>query len=269
MSNKRKKMLNIAIAVLIIIVVVIIAVNNKDTVYNIKAIEYEHVAPDLELREKENADEDLNITPAIMDPQKNTGIQDIPVDQKFILLDPGHGGKDPGCNYDGILESVINLEISMIIKEKLEGLGYKVVMTRESDIWFSLNERSELIKSYEPDFFISIHQNSIDDDTVTHGAETLYYDALNSKCAEFAEYIQNALVEVTGVKDRGIKLRKNLAVLKSINCPGCIIETGFLSSVDERLMLSSKEYQELIADGIIKGMENYIKSLSVESNETN
>lgn len=251
LSKRGKMYRNIFCLCTIFLFILIMIMNQKDDIYDIKATEYEHtVSSDI----KDNSD--IN-DPGIYDQDDIN--QNDNQDKKVILIDPGHGGYDPGCNYDDILESIINLDISILVRDELLLLGYDVIMTREEDTSLPLAKRVELIKTYTPDLFISIHQNSLEGDSVTNGVETWYYDKINDNSIMFAEYIQAEVINLTGAKDRGAKLHNSLAVIKNVNCPACLIETGFLSSTEERGILNSQEYKEKLAKSIVNGIDRFIK----------
>lgn len=186
--------------------------------------------------------------------QKNTEI----VQKKVIMLDSGHGGNDTGCNRGDIYEKDINLAITMRLKKLLEDKGYQVIMTRETDVYVSLEERTDMANQRQPDIFVSIHQNSMENDTESNGIETHYYELPDIDSQKLAETIQNALIKTTSARDRGIFDDRGLYVLKNTTIPACLVETGFLSALDEGKRLSETDYQKKIADGIAQGIENYL-----------
>lgn len=181
----------------------------------------------------------------------------------IIMIDSGHGGNDPGCikeNAGGdIYEKDINLAIAQKLKRILEENGYEVIMTRDKDIFLSLEERVSLSKEKNPDIFVSIHQNILKNDTTSNGIETHYYELPDLDSRMLAETVQRFLVENTAARDRGTCNDSDLYVLKNNTVPACLIETGFLSAAEEGKQLLESGYQDKIAEGIAKGIQNYME----------
>jgi N-acetylmuramoyl-L-alanine amidase CwlD len=175
-----------------------------------------------------------------------------------IVLDPGHGGIDPGANRGSLLEKDLNLSLSFIIREYLEELGYHVTMTREDDRTVSRPDRALHAQNVSADAFISIHHNAFDD-TVTHGIETIYNDRRNAQNRTLSRYIQNELVAFTGARNRGARVNRDLVLLRqeTLTMPSCIVEVGFISSTRERALLLCPEYQDKLARGIVNGIERF------------
>lgn len=179
-------------------------------------------------------------------------------DQIVIVIDPGHGGRDPGkVGINNALEKDINLSISMKLKSLLELNDIKVIMTRESDIGLyseedsnkkmaDLNKRVDLIHSSKADLAISIHQNSFSEEYVK-GAQVFYY----SKSAEgkkLSEGIQAQLLEtIADGNHRKAKSNTSYYMLKKTQCPLVIVECGYLSNHKESELLLKDEYQEKMA----------------------
>lgn len=190
---------------------------------------------------------------------------------KVVVIDPGHGGDDPGkVGVSGILEKDINLQIALKLKNILEKEGYKAVLTRETDMHLSenekirktadLNRRLEIINvEYENNnntIMISIHQNSFTNESV-HGAQCFYY-ADSEKSKKLAEDIQQILNEkVNTHKEKKTKSNNDYYMLINSKCPGIIIECGFLSNYEEEVKLMSEVYQEELAEMIKEGIEKY------------
>lgn len=183
--------------------------------------------------------------------------------KKVIMIDSGHGGNDPGCIKENpdrdIYEKDINLAIAKKLKSILEANGYQVIMTRDTDSFLELDERVALSNEKHPDIFVSIHQNALENDTISNGIETHYYDLPNLDSRLLAQTIQRFIVESTSARDRGTCNDSELYVLKNNTVPCCLVETGFLSAAEEGKKLLDSEYQEKIAQGIAKGIQNYME----------
>lgn len=182
-----------------------------------------------------------------------------------IALDPGHGGVDDGCVRGGVLEKELNLSIAVGVKERLEAMGYQVVLTRDSDCSLSLRERVKLAKEAHADIYVSIHQNSSELSKV-NGME-LYYSVQNAgdDSRRLAELIQNHAVKDTGANARAVFEWEELYVVRESAMPSCLIETGFLTNSRERNRLKTSEYQSRIAEGIATGIDRYFRPESEDA----
>ena len=173
---------------------------------------------------------------------------------KTICIDPGHGGIQPGAAYGGRLEKDATLSISMRLRDKLEEPGYRVIMTRETDIDVSLKRRCEISNGAGADAFVSIHLNSSTNPTA-HGAETWKWERAKGA---LAEAVQTALIAASGFKDRGVKSTTAFYVLRHTVAPALVVECGFLSNESERGRLFDEAMQDKIAAGIARGIARLI-----------
>lgn len=193
--------------------------------------------------------------------------------KQTVVVDPGHGGSDPGkIGINGEKEKDINLEISLILKKKLEQQGIQVLMTREKDEGLyddnasskkvqDLQRRVEMIHETRPDCVVSIHQNSYSDPAVK-GAQVFYYeDSVEGKC--LAECLQKALIEqVDPENHRQVKGNTTYYLFKRTDAPLVICECGFLSNPEEAQLLTETEYQEQVADAMVSGVLEYLDGVS-------
>lgn len=177
---------------------------------------------------------------------------------KCIVIDAGHGGEEePGCIFGNVYEKTICLQIAEKLKTKLEKEYEKVVMTRTEDINVYLNERARIANRENADIFVSIHQNALEDDNITSGIETWYNPVKDTNSMMLAKHIQENIINSTNANDLGTKESKGLIVIKNTQMPSCLVETGFLSSTEERAKLIDENYQEKIAEGIYNGIKSY------------
>lgn len=170
-----------------------------------------------------------------------------------IVLDAGHGGKEPGCVINGVTEKDITQSIVLLLQEKLESEGAAVVLTRSTDYDVSLPGRSEIANNAGANYFISIHCNSYKEDSSVKGFECYYYQSAESK--NLAESITSSAGDYS-ISTRTVK-EENYAVLRETAIPAVLIEVGFLTNKEEREKLVSPEYQELLAEAITSGILNY------------
>ena len=212
---------------------------------------------------------------------------------KTIVIDPGHGGKDPGAlGSDALKEKYIVLSISEKLREVLTRKGYTVLMTRDTNRFIPLKERTAFAIQRKADLFLSIHANG-SENPKAKGIETYYLSvASTDEAAEdiaarenadsgysiqeletllkgiiqesksedskrLAKYVQQALVQATGAVDRGVK-HARFVVLIGTNVPAILIETGFVSNPTEGRKLTTSAYQHKIADAIAQGIEKFL-----------
>jgi len=145
-----------------------------------------------------------------------------------VIIDPGHGGSDPGALAEGVSEKKVNLEIAARLYLLLLDNGYQVKLTRSCDEFKGLYERVKIGKDFKADIFISIHANFFKDSKV-EGIETYY-----------------------GPWEGSYVLGHNVV-------PAVLIETGFLSNKFERLLLEDKHYQKSIVYSILFGIDKYFE----------
>ena len=179
-----------------------------------------------------------------------------------VMIDPGHGGdSNPGCVYGDVLERDINLAISLRLRDVLEARGYTVDMTREDNTEISLGDRPALANERSCDVFVSVHQNAVENNDTTSGIETWYNEETNRYSKRLAQDIQTALIDATGAGDRGICPDTTLAVTRLSLMASCLVETGFLSSTEERVRLCDDVYQRKLAEAIADGIAAYFTSV--------
>lgn len=183
---------------------------------------------------------------------------------KTVVLDPGHGGNDPGkVGANSVKEKDVNLQIAMKTKKLLENEGVRVIMTRDKDQDLAgdsdhnrkvqdMKARVKLINDAMPALTVSIHQNSYQDPSVK-GAQVFYYS--HSKEAErAAEILKQALLTVEESGTREKKAADSYYLLKKTEVPVVIVECGFLSNPEEAKRLTDSAYQKELAKAVAKGI---------------
>jgi N-acetylmuramoyl-L-alanine amidase len=172
-----------------------------------------------------------------------------------IIIDPGHGGKDPGACGEFSQEKDITLKIGIMLYSLLKMYeNYEVEMTRERDTYPTWVRR---VKSEAEDIFISIHCNATVNKEV-NGIETFHYP--NSEQGErLANLIQSKLIAATNQKDRGVKSEEGLYVLRKTKCPSVLVECGFISNPEGEKSLNEAKYQYLLALTILEGIKEYLE----------
>ncbi|MDY2629214.1 MAG: N-acetylmuramoyl-L-alanine amidase [Lachnospiraceae bacterium] len=177
-----------------------------------------------------------------------------PLKNATVILDPGHGGNDPGMVLEDLYEKDVNLQLCEKIRNFLTDWGCTVLTTRDDDTYVSLEDRVQMTKDHKADLFISIHLNALDHDTTLSGIETYYNTSSSSDSKLLAEAVQAALINETGANDRAARGDSNLYVVRMPRIPSCLVEAGYLTSDTERPLLLSDDYQEKLAEGIAKGI---------------
>ena len=145
-----------------------------------------------------------------------------------MVIDPGHGGRQPGAHYSGVSEKEINLAVALKLEALLTARGYQVVMTRSDDTGIGLYERAELANASGADLFVSLHSNAMANAPNFQGILTYHYPS-NSSGAELAQSIQTAVCQVTGGTDRGVR-SADFVVLRETDMSAALVEMGYMSS---------------------------------------
>ncbi|MBQ7915688.1 MAG: N-acetylmuramoyl-L-alanine amidase [Firmicutes bacterium] len=190
----------------------------------------------------------------------------LPVNGKVILIDAGHGGADPGKTGTMKDEKDLNLIIAKQLQAYLEMGGASVLMTRTEDEMLKKSEtatkkedmqlRGEMIRQYDPDLVISIHQNSFPDGKYW-GPQVFYWEA-NDEGQQLALLIQEQLNIFTGGK-RQCKANGDYYILKQSEKTAVLVECGFLTNTAEEARLNDETYQKKIAWSIYSGINAYFE----------
>ena len=183
-------------------------------------------------------------------------------DQVVIVVDPGHGGEDPGkVGINDVLEKDLNFQIAKKVKKLLEEAGIKIVMTRTNDKVpdakkEDLNQRVQLINETKPTLALCIHQNSYPDEKIK-GAQ-VFYHTITPEAEDVATIVQEQLRTVDPTNTRQIKENDTYFMLKNCQVPTIIVECGFLTNPEEAAKLTQEEYQDQIAQAICEGVVKWL-----------
>ena len=172
-----------------------------------------------------------------------------------IMLDAGHGGKDPGAVYNGRQEKDDTLALTLAVGEILQGRGIDVLYTRTTDIYESPYQKAMEANEAGADFFVSIHRNSYPTDNTVSGVETLVYDKSGLKL-QMAENI-NEQLEAIGFVNLGVKERPGLVVLRRTRMPAVLVEAGFINSNTDNQLFDDNfdDIALAIAEGILDTLQ--------------
>lgn len=182
----------------------------------------------------------------------------------LIIIDPGHGGRDFGTfssKTPKYQEKFITLTTSRMVKTFLEKMGYKVSMTRSSDVFIPLEERSAFANKRNPKLFVSVHFNSAPN-KLASGIEIFYYQSTQDKSrSEKSKFLAHSILKRilanTKAASRGIK-HGNLAVIRETTMPAVLIEGGFLTNEDEVVKIKDAAYLKKLSWGIAQGIQDYL-----------
>ena len=185
---------------------------------------------------------------------------------KLIVLDPGHGGSDPGAvGPSQYYEKTATLAVAQNVKQLLEKAGAKVIMTRQDDrdVYGSnatdvdeLKARTTVANNRKADVFVSIHANSFTDRAV--GGTSTYYYQKTLYDSMLARSLQTSMIEAGGLQDRRAN-PANFYVIKRTRMPAALVELAFISNPQEEKLLRSPEFQQKMSQGIVRGLERFFE----------
>jgi N-acetylmuramoyl-L-alanine amidase len=200
---------------------------------------------------------------------------------RIIVIDPGHGGANPGTTsvLDGRLEKEFTLDWAKRLAPLLETNGWKVFLTRTSDVYVTNADRVVFAEARHADLFISLHFNSTPNrdkktggletycitptgmpSTLTRGfsdpwAEQLPNNAFDAQNLQLAVRIHDAVLRAMGIEDRGVRHSRFETVLRGQNRPAILIEGGYLSNPAEAKKIESPEYRQKLAEAVAEALK--------------
>ena len=191
-------------------------------------------------------------------PRPSSGTPSIPrarQGQLTVVIDPGHGGRDPGAvGIGGLREKDINITVSRRVQQSLQDRGINAVLTRSDDREIDLDPRVDFAERANADVFVSIHSNAISlSRPDVNGLETYYY----SSGFRLAQTIHNNVLQRTDLRDRGVR-RARFYVLVNTSMPAVLVETGFVTGREDAARFRNPSEVNKIADGITAGILQYL-----------
>ncbi|MCH9612989.1 MAG: N-acetylmuramoyl-L-alanine amidase LytC [Chlamydiia bacterium] len=184
------------------------------------------------------------------------------LNQKTIVLDPGHGAFDMGSQHDKCVEKDMNLKTAFIVKKYLALKGYRVILTRSRDEFVPLEKRAQIANNCNCHLFVSLHYNAAKAEQA-HGIEVYYYKSTNeerlNKSKKFADKVLKSMIAATNARSRGIKTG-NFCVIRETNMPAILVEGGFITNPNESKQLLEEKYIEKIGRSIANGIDQYLRS---------
>jgi len=222
----------------------------------------------------------------LMRPDEPAGL--LPPPPRLIVLDPGHGGNDPGNQNPRLHlnEKDMTLDVVLRLRKLLEARGYRVLLTRSEDRRVDLDERDVIADRAKADLFLSVHFNALPAAIAQRvsGTETYVMTPQFQASTEveqdrsmiptrypgnrndpanilFGFALHRQVLRHLASSDRGLK-RRRLAVLRMLDCPGALIEAAFLSNDAEARRVATPEFRQQIADAIADGVDAYAALLA-------
>ncbi|HEY9877203.1 MAG TPA: DUF3747 domain-containing protein [Leptolyngbyaceae cyanobacterium] len=185
-------------------------------------------------------------------------IPSVPQGQLVVVIDPGHGGRDPGAiGIGGIQEKAINFAISQRVQQRLQQAGITTMMTRSGDQEIDLDPRVVYAERVGADLFVSIHANAISMSRPdVNGLETYYYSGANSE--RLAQSIHSSILRRTDMQDRGVRTAR-FYVIRYTSMPAVLVETGFVTGARDAARFGNASTRDQIADAIADGILNYLR----------
>ena len=180
----------------------------------------------------------------------------VPKTKAVVIVDPGHGGKDPGAiGIGGLREKDVILPISLRVAQILEQNGVQAVLTRNSDYFVSLKGRVDMAERANADLFVSIHANSVGlSRPDVSGLEVYYYNTGYN----LAQDVRRSILNTVNVRDRRVR-KARFYVLRKSSMPAILVETGYVTGREDAAKLASPQYREQMARGIANGILNHLK----------
>ncbi len=169
-----------------------------------------------------------------------------------VVIDPGHGGKDPGAtSYHGYYEKTVVLSIARKVASYLENRGVRVIMTRSSDTFIELNERADIANRAGADLFVSIHADA--HANRSQNGYTIYVARSASWTSKKIGIAVDQAMGQTGLASKGMR-NSDFRVLVRTACPAVLIECGYLTNPSEASLLYDSDFQDRIARAITDGI---------------
>lgn len=195
-------------------------------------------------------------SPNTSNPKPSPALPQVPNGKFVVVVDPGHGGPDPGAiGIGGLRETDAVLSISKQVAALLERQGIRAVLTRQDERDLDLEPRVDLADRVNATVFVSIHANSFSASRPdVNGLETYYYDSGYN----LAKTIHQSIMETTDMRDRGVK-QANFYVMKYSSMPAVLVEVGFVTGRDDARRLSDANGRSQLASAIAQGILRYLQ----------
>lgn len=181
----------------------------------------------------------------------------LPLGQRVVVVDPGHGGSDPGTLgiAPGIFEKAITLDVAQRLVRLLRQHGLTAMLTRSEDVYVSLEERVQFANQGKAHLFVSIHCNAFPQRGARRGVETYYW---TPQSATLAEAVHQEYLKAVGFPDGGIRNNRRFFVIRHTQMPSILVEIGYLDHMEEGKLLSDPDFRQRAAQGLCNGILRYL-----------
>lgn len=194
-----------------------------------------------------------------------------------VVIDPGHGGQDSGASSHNLTEKVVTLDLGVRLAQELQKFGFKTLLTRDTDTYVSLADRVIFAGSVHHAIFVSLHCNFTSDPTAK-GLE-IYRSSLKGGIGKIfvrlgnseqpldraeerlAQCLGDSVLQTVHAETRGAKTA-NFFVIRNLNYPAVLVESGFLTNSDEARRLANAAYRQHLAESLAAGIEAYYSTVS-------
>lgn len=200
----------------------------------------------------------VRVPPAALPRPSTTSSPSVPVKRgaKVVVIDPGHGGRDPGAVGNGLYEKNVVFSISNEVIAELRRRGINAISTRTRDVEVDLQPRVNKAEGVRASAFVSIHANAISlSRPDINGLETYYY--ASSSGYRLARNIHNSVLRKVNIGDRGIR-QARFYVLRQTSMPAVLVETGFITGAKDSASFKSSTYRQTMAKAIADGIIQYL-----------
>lgn len=208
--------------------------------------------------EKSNPNSEFDITAGSGPDELYVSVSSAITSSKIVVIDPGHGGSDPGAVINGYNEKKYNLDIALRVEAILKSQGVNVHMTRRTDVYVSLNDRVKFANNLNAALFVSIHNNSMPNGY--KGSMVLYHHT-SYKGKAYATTMLENLVKDLKTGNLGLSARQNTVVLRDTKMPAILAEVACMSDPDDLARLNTDDFIQKAAESIARSIIQILKSM--------
>jgi N-acetylmuramoyl-L-alanine amidase len=182
------------------------------------------------------------------------------LEKEIVVLDPGHGGFDPGAiGVAGTEEKEVNLDVALRLEGLLKQEKVKVVLTRSGDKFVSLRKRWKLANKRRAALFVSLHCNAHTGRNRPEGLETYYW---HSQSEELARMVHSKVLLLLKIKDNDVRV-SNFVVVRNTSMPAILVEMGYIDHREEETLLRNSDFRQRMAEALKEGILEYMKAYNL------
>ncbi|MBD5544012.1 MAG: N-acetylmuramoyl-L-alanine amidase [Lachnospiraceae bacterium] len=187
---------------------------------------------------------------------------------KIVVIDPGHGGNESGIRVENLIEKEVTLDIALRLKRLLDNTDIKVYYTRTTDENKTMEQIIDLVNGTKADMFLSIHGALEETDTSMYGISSYYNETFfipNFSSVDFAYLVEENVTKNASAKALGLKTgAENMYLVQKAEVPVALVEVGYFSNRQERILLSKADYKDRIAKGLYEAIIAAYQQLGME-----